>query len=153
MSTVTLEDLQKYVDKEALVHIKDGDRGTREVTGTIKAATVAGVPFKEKGKSGLELLTVDDIYEIDFAPTKPKSVTQKKLNPIEFGQARQHLIDRHGVELSWAKDADEKSAFEYHNGLDHSNLGHTHYTAEEVAERAKKKDEREAALESDSDES
>ena len=47
------------------------------------------------------------------------------------------LIGGPGVEVSWAQDADEKAAVEYHNGLDHSNLGHTH-----VAE----KDERETAL-------
>ena len=149
--SVTLEQLQAFIDKEAIFHLIQEDGSTKEVTGTIKAATVAGVPFKEKGKPGLELTTVDKFYEIDYAPVKAKAVTQKKLNPIEFGQARQHLVDRHGVELTWAKDADEKDAFAYHQGLDHSNLGHTHYTAEEMEAKKKKaaeKDEREQALES-----
>ena len=136
--SVTLEQLQPFVNKEAIVHLVKEDGSLEEVRGTIQAATVAGIAFKQKGKPGLELIpSADLIEEIDYAPVKQKSVTQKKLKPIEFGQARQHLIDRHGVELSWAKDADEKAAFEYHNGLDHSNLGHTH-----VAE----KDERETAL-------
>lgn len=148
--SVTLEQLQPFIDKEAIFHLIQEDGSTKEVTGTIKAATVAGVPYKEKGKAGLELTTVDKFYEIDYAPVKAKPVTQKKLNPIDFGQARQHLVDRHGVELSWAKDADEKAAFEYHAGLDHSNLGHSHYTAEELeakkAKKAEPADEREAAL-------
>lgn len=129
--SVAVEDLQPFVEKEAILHLIQEDGTLKEVTGTIKAATVAGVPFKTKGKSGLDLLTVEQIEEIDYAPIKPKPVTQKKLKPIEFGQARQHLIDRHGVELSWAKEADEKSAFEYHKTLDHSNLGHRHEVADE----------------------
>lgn len=141
--SVSLDDLQPFVNKEAVFHLVQDDGSLKEVTGTIKAATVAGVPFKEKGKPGLELTTADKIEEIDYAPTKPKPVTQKKIKPVEYGNARQHLVDRHGVELAWAKEADEKSAFEYHKTLDHSNLGHVH-----VAPEAEKKDEREAALES-----
>jgi hypothetical protein len=137
--SVTLEQLQPFIDKEAILHVVQDDGTLKEITGTIKAATVAGVPFKEKGKPGLELTTVDKIEEIDYAPVKAKAVTQKKLKPIEFGQARQHLVDRHGVELSWAKDADEKTAFDYHATLDHTNLGHVHVVEE-------KKDEREQAL-------
>lgn len=143
--TETIETLQKYVGKEVIVHIIEGDDNTAtERTGKIEAATVAGIVFKEKGKSGLHLIpSPDKIYEIDFAPTKPKSVTQKVLVPVEFGQARQHLLDRHGIELQWAKDADEKAAFEWHETLDHSNLGHRHEKKED-----KPKDEREQALES-----
>lgn len=139
MSSVTLEKLQPFINKEAVFHVVQEDGSLKEVTGTIKAATVAGVPFKVKGKSGLELTTVDKIEEIDYAPVKPKPVAQKKLKPVDYGQTRQHLVDRHGVELEWAKNADEKQAFEYHKDLDHANLGHRH--------EAKDKDEREEALE------
>lgn len=145
--SVTLEDLQPFVDKEAIFHLIKDDGSTDEITGTIKAATVAGVPYKVKGKAGLELTTVDKFYEITYAPIKEKAVSQKKINPIEFGQARQHLVDRHGVELSWAKDASEKDAFEWHASLDHSNLGHAHYTQAELDEKKKKADEK-AAVES-----
>lgn len=136
--SVTLEQLQSFVDKEAVFHVVQEDGSLKEITGTIKAATVAGVPYKEKGKSGLDLVTVDKIEEIAYAPVKPKPVTQKKLKPIELGNARQHLLDRHGVELSWGKEADENAAFEYHQTLDHSNLGHVHVDP--------KADEREQAL-------
>lgn len=138
--TVTLEQLQPYINKEAIFHVKQEDGSLREIQGTIMAATVAGVAYKEKSK-GMDLISSPSlIEEIDFAPTKPKAVSQKKLKPIEFGNVRQHLVDRHGVELSWAKDADEKAAYEYHEELDHSNLGHVHVAPEE------KKDEREEAL-------
>lgn len=144
--SVTLEDVQPYIDKEAIVHLVQEDGSLKEVTATIKAATVAGVPFKVKGKSGLELTTIDKIEEIAPAPVKPKPVVQKKLKPIEFGGARQHLMDRHGVTLSWGKEADEQAAFDYHAQLDHSDLGHRH------EEPKKESDEREQALESEVDE-
>ena len=146
--TVSLEELQKFIDKEAIIHLIQDDGTTKEITATIKAATVAGVPFKEKGKAGLEFATVEKFYEIAPAPVKAKTIAQKALNPIELGQARAHLVDRHGVQLSWAKDADEQSAFDYHASLDHADLGHRHYTESELAERKAKaeKDEREKAL-------
>lgn len=139
--SVNVEELQPYVGKEAILHLVQEDGSLKEVTGTIKAATVAGVPFKPKGKAGLELLTVEQIEEVSYAPIKDKAVSQKKLKPIEFGAARQHLVDRHGVTLSWAKDADEKTAFEYHEGLDHEDLGHRH-----EKETEKPKDELDSAL-------
>lgn len=143
--TTTIDDLQQYVGKEVIVHLVQDDNSAKEFTGKIEAATVAGIVFKEKGKSGLQLIdSPAKIYEIDFAPVKQKPVTQKVLQPVEFGQARQHLVDRHGIELQWAKDADEKAAFEYHQGLDHSNLGHRHEKKDD-----KPKDEREQAIDSE----
>ena len=139
--SVTIEDLQQYVEKPVIVHLITDEGTLDEVHGEIKAATVAGVAFKKKGTSGLQLLDVSKIEEVASAPVKAKPVTQKKIAPIEMGQARQHLLDRHGVELAWAKEADEKSAFEWHASLDHSNLGHIH-----VAKDEKPKDEREKAL-------
>lgn len=123
---VTLAEVQQYSDKDVLVHLVQEDQSLKETTGKIMVATEAGIGFKEKGKASAELLTLSQIEEIAPAPAKAKPVVQKKLKPIEMGQARQHLIDRHGVELKWAKEADEKAAFEYHATLDHSNLGHVH---------------------------
>lgn len=147
---VSIEELQKFIDKDVVLHVHQSDGSVAERTGVIKQATVAGVPFKEKGKPNLDLLTAEQIYEVGLAPAKAKPVTQKAINPIELGQARQHLLDRHGVELSWGKEADEKQAFDYHAGLDHSNLGHRHYTEDELKEKQAKKDKREQEL-ADSD--
>lgn len=124
--SVALEDLEPFINKEAVLHLVKDDGSLDEVTGTIKIATAAGIGFKKKGSSGVDLLMPDQIEEIGYAPVKAKSVVQKKLEPIEFGKARQHLVDRHGVELKWAKDNDEQTAFDWHAGLDHSNLGHKH---------------------------
>lgn len=144
--SVTLEDLQPHVEKEAVLHLKQDDGSLKEVTGTIKAATVAGVPFKTKGKAGIDLLTVDQIEEVAAAPPKAKSVTQKKIDLVADGGMRQHLADRHGIELEWCKNATEEQAVEFHNGIDHSKLGHVH--VDKKAE--KEKSEREQALAAES---
>mgnify|MGYP000969785004 CR=1 FL=1 len=136
--SVSIQEIEKFVGKDAIIHLVQEDGTLKELTVKVEAATVAGVAYKEKGKTGLELTSPDQIEEISAAPVKPKAVVQKKVKPIELGGARQHLVDRHGVELSWAKEADEQAAFDYHAGLDHSNLGHVHVEA--------KPDEREQAL-------
>lgn len=129
--SVTLDDLQPYIKKEAVIHLQQEDGSLKETIVTIQAATVAGVVYKEKGRSNIELTEVAKIEEISAAPVKPKPVQQKKLKPIEFGQARQHLLDKHGVLLTWAKEADEQAAFDYHATLDHTDLGHVHVTPDE----------------------
>jgi hypothetical protein len=131
--SVEVAELEKNVGNRVVLHIVQEDGSLEEVEGKLEAASVAGVAFKAKGKSSIDLLTVEQIEELQTAPEKPKPVSQKKLKPIELGQARQHLVDRHGVELKWARDADEAKAFEYHEGLDHSNLGHTHVASEPTA--------------------
>lgn len=140
--TVALEELEANAGKEVVLHVLKGDNQMEELTGTIKKATVAGVAFKPKGKSDLQLLTVDQIEEIQAAPSKPKSVTQKKIDLVPEGGMRQHLADRHGIELKWCKEATEAQAVEFHNSIDHSVLGHVH--VDKKSEKANK--ERAAAL-------
>lgn len=122
MTTTVVEQLVELTGKDVTLTLTEGNT----LEGKVEAASEAGIAFKEKGKGKLDLYTPDQITGVEAAPEKPKPVTQKKLKPIALGQARQHLLDRHGVTLAWAKDADEQAAFEYHQGLDHSDLGHKH---------------------------
>lgn len=149
--SVTAEELSEYVNKRVILHVIQNDGSTQEIEGKVEAASEAGMAFKEKGKSSLELYMPGQIAEIQRAPEKPKQVIRKRVNPVQLGQARQHLVDRHGVPISWAKDNTEEAAFEYHEQLDHSDLGHKH----EVA-KSKENAEREQALsdaeDNDSDE-
>lgn len=135
--TVSTQSLTELTGKSVTITLAEG--GT--VEGKIEAASEAGIAFKEKGKGKLDLYMPDQISGVEVAPEKPKAVTQKKLKPIELGQARQHLLDRHGVTLTWAKDADEKAAFEYHQGLDHSDLGHKHEAKDEATPETGASDE------------
>lgn len=136
MSTAThvsLEELAKLVDKESIVHLIQEDGTTKEVTGTILAATPAGVPFKEKGKAAVQLLNATDFYEAVAAPEKPKPITQSKQKPVPEGQMRRHLAMYHGTSLKWCRENTEEAAVAFHNSIDHSDVGHRHVAEDEKA--------------------
>ena len=140
--SVSVEDLVKHIDKDVIVHLIQEDGSLEETEGKIKAASEAGVAFKPKGKSGVDLLMVAQIEEIAAAPSKPKSIAQKKIKPVPEGGMRQHLADKHGISLKWCRDSTEEAAVEFHNSLDHADLGHVHVEAAKAEESS----EREAAL-------
>lgn len=121
--------------KLVILHLVQEDNSLKEVEGKIEAASSAGVAFKEKGSSDLTLLTVAQIEELAYAPEKPKPVSQKKLKPIEAGSFRQHLADRHGISRKWCTEASDEQAKEYHDQIDHSDLGHKH-AADEAGDEA-----------------
>lgn len=130
--TVAVAELEANINKSVILHVKQEDGSLKELEGKIEAASEAGLAFKEKGKSNLDLYLPGQVESLQAAPDKPKPVSQKKLKPITLGQARQHLLDRHGVPLDWAKQNSEEAAFEYHKTLDHANLGHVHVEPEQT---------------------
>lgn len=141
--SVAVQELTGFQGKRVVLHVIAEDGSVTEVEGKIEAASEAGVAFKEKGKSGLELYIPEQIESIQPAPDRPKAVARKKMKPVARGAVRQHLLDRHGVQLSWAKAANEDDAFAYHESLDHTDLGHHHVEPEEQTS------EREQALSDD----
>lgn len=130
---VAVADLVKANGKRVVLHVVQEDGTLQEIEGKIEAASEAGIAFKPKGKSSLDLLEPNKIEELQVAPEKPKAVTRKKLKPIELGQARQHLADRHGISMEWLKNNTEEAAFAYHEQLDHADLGHKHEATEQAA--------------------
>lgn len=141
--TADIADLTKAAEKKkpVVLHLIQEDGSTKEVDGKIEAASAAGVAFKPKGSSNLELLEVEKIDSMQFAPEKPKTVIQKKLKPIEEGNMRQHLADRHGVSREWCNKATEQQAVDYHDSLDHSDMGHKHVAPDEKADEAENGEE------------
>lgn len=99
-----------------------------EVEGLAQSANELGILIKPKGKVQLELIPADEIEEVSYAPEKAKALKAKTLKPVEYGQARTHLLERHGVDLEWANAVTEQEAFDYHKSLDHEELklGHVH---------------------------
>lgn len=99
-----------------------------EVEGFAQSANALGVLIKPKGKVQLELIPADQIEDVYHAPEKAKALKAKVLKPVEYGQARAHLLERHGVDLDWANGVTEQDAFDYHETLDHEalKLGHVH---------------------------
>jgi hypothetical protein len=117
--------LEEFDGKQVLLHVVvDGELVERE--GKVEAASEQGMAFKEKGKRDVELIEPDQIEEIALAPTKPKTLSQKKLKEVELTTARQHLLDRHGYERSVVNKMTDEQAFADHNDIDHKDLGHRH---------------------------
>lgn len=104
-----------------------------EMEGKVEVVNEQGILIKPKGKVQLDLLTNDEIEEIDFAPEKAKVLKARQLKPIEHGQARNHLLERHGWTLDKANAITEAEALELHGEIDHvaENLGHVHVSKEE----------------------
>jgi hypothetical protein len=119
---------------------KDGELAADEHEGTVEAVNGGFVLFKQKGKATARLVAEADIEEMRFAIEKPKELKQKKLAPVKYGEARQHLVDRHGYKIADINKMTEQQAFEFHNGggeqpgLDHRELGHRHNDPQAVTE-------------------
>lgn len=134
---MTVQDLAQYQDKKVIVvHKVEGKNEAVETEGTAQAANETGVLLKPKGKTQLLLLDAGSIDDIRFVDEKPKEIKRKMLKPVEFGQARTHLLERHGYYLAAVNALSEKQAFEQHKGIDHEgqDLGHYHGVKESKPE-------------------
>ena len=134
-----MSDYTKFVGKKVIVTRnldKPNEKGELavEVEGTVEAANVHGVMLKPKGQVKPEILNLDEIEEIRFAPEKAKNIKAKVLKPIEHGQARGHLLERHGLTLKEVNALSEEEALEFHESIDHvaKDLGHVHGSKEET---------------------
>lgn len=109
---------------------KPNDKGelAEEREGTLEAANDKGIMFKPKGQVKPEIIMLSSVEEIRYAPEKAKALKAKTLKPITYGQARGHLLERHGMTLSEVNAMTEEQAFKYHQELDHAaaGLGHVH---------------------------
>jgi hypothetical protein len=142
----TTASLASYEGKKIVVTVnlaEPNEKGesTIEMEGTAQSANDLGILLKPKGRTNLELIEAKDIEEIRFAPEPDRKLTAKTLKDVEYGQAKQHLLDRHGLRLADVNALTEQAAFDYHAGLDHValDLGHVH--------GAKPSEERAAELE------
>lgn len=140
MSTATTTDLSQYTGKKVIVTQNlaepDKDGATAiEVEGTVQVGNASGVLIKPKGKATFDLIEAASIEEIRLAPEKDKAFKASKLKLVTVGQARRHLLERHGVTLKWANSVTEEQALEYHNSLNHEelDLGHVHSAKADAA--------------------
>lgn len=120
-----------------------------EVEGQVQVANEIGILIKPKGKVQFDLIPISEIEEINLAKEGNKPLKASKLQPVKLGQARRHLLERHGVQLKWANEVTEEQAFEYHESLNHKelDLGHFH----EAKAAGDESSESDTAPESDSE--
>lgn len=124
---MSVENIEQYEGKKIVVVYNKGDEAV-EVEGTAQAANSVGILLKPKGKTTIDIIELAQIESVRYVADKPKSLAAKVLKPVEFGQARNHLLERHGYTLTQINDMDEQAAFDAHNAIDHkaSDLGHVH---------------------------
>lgn len=135
-----MTDYAQYVEKKVVLVYNldkpnDKGEGTEEQEGTVVAATAEALMFRPKGKTASTIIEVSKIESIDYAEGGSKKLARRTLKLVEFGQARAHLLERHGLTLTEVNGLSEKDAFERHNGIDHeaSDLGHVHKAKDEAA--------------------
>jgi hypothetical protein len=147
--SVDPKDLAQYQGAKVVVVVRKADHN-EEVEGTVETVSALAILVKPKGRTNMEIVEVGEIEEISFAPEKAKELKTKRLANLKFGQARQHLLDRHGETVSTINEMTEEQAWEVHNGIDHieEDLGHWHG---EKDEKLPEPDEAEEADESDED--
>ena len=133
--TVNPNDLAQFQGKNVILTVKGDDGTAKEVPGKVEGASPVGLAFKEKGKRDVILVEPGDIEDIAEAPTEAKKVTQKKIKPVKTEQVRQHLADRHGYKRSDLNGMNDAEAEEFHNKLDHTDLGHKHVAEEEKSDQ------------------
>lgn len=132
--TVDATKLESYTDKSVVLQRIQEDGELIELEGKVEAASEQGMAFKEKGKRDVILILPAEIEEIEEAPETPKRIAQKTLKLVKVTNVRQHLVDRHGMLRSDANSMTDEAAMEYHDEIDHSDLGHKHESEEEEAD-------------------
>ena len=132
-----MSDYDKFVGKRIVLvrNLKTpNDKGELavEIEGSLEAANELGVMLKPKGQVKADIIDAAEIEEIRLAPEKAKSLKAKPLKIIELGQAKSHLLERHGLTLKEVNGLTEEEAFEYHETINHveSDLGHIHQNKE-----------------------
>lgn len=149
---MTDTDFSKYDNKQVVVvrNLPDKNEAV-EVEGKVQVGNAMGLLIKPKGKVQFELIHANEIVEVRYVAEKLKPLKAKELKPVEYGSARAHLLERHGVDLDWINSNAEEAALEYHSTLDHEalKLGHVHKAVNESA-RSQAVAEAEAAQEEQS---
>lgn len=126
---VEATELSQYEGKKVVLVQNQGEgKDAIELEGTAEKANALGVLLKPKGKVKLELIELDTIEDIRLAPDTSANLKAKKLKVVKLGQARSHLLERHGYTLAQVNELTEDAAYELHAGLNHVelDLGHVH---------------------------
>lgn len=128
----TTEDLTEYTGKRVIVTrnvdaTADAPEHAEEIEGTAVTANELGILLKPRGKTALELIEAGTIEQVVLAPEKPSEIKARALQPVADGQVRQHLADRHGLDLSQVNALTEEDAAEYHKSLVHDKTASAHH--------------------------
>jgi hypothetical protein len=134
--TVSTVDLGTLDGQRIRVKARDGDAAEFEWEGTVIAASPVAILVKPRGAMLAELIQAESILELEILANPNAKLILRRLRILKPHEVRQHLIDRHGESWDTVERMNDIAAFEFHNGLNHSNLGHIHEDKKQTA-RAK----------------
>lgn len=143
--TTAVINLEEYVGKKASFNLTDDEGNVERIEGTIEATSDQFTFYKPKGKSNGLMVDTSKISDPALAPDTVAELKPRRLNPIAITNIKRHLVDRHGYSIADVDVMSPEDAFAFHEGLDHSPLGHFH------ADPPPKKDEEDDAEDGDED--
>jgi hypothetical protein len=126
------KDYTSFIDKRVILTLEE-DGEAVEVEATVKAANGSGLLIKPKGKTNFEVIDPDAVLEIESAPTTARALKARTVKPLQHGQARAHLLDKHGWTLEQVNATSEDEAFAQHEQIDHETLGLGHVHGEKAS--------------------
>lgn len=117
-----MADFSEYKDQKVVVVTNDGD----SIEGTVEEGSEMGVVLKPKNSSRSILVEAGNITSVDIAVAGVKGLKARNLPQVNDGKNRLHLTDRHGYAIADVNKLSENEAKTFHDGLDHTGLGHFH---------------------------
>lgn len=144
MSKFSADQLAEYAGKQVTIvrNLADSNEAV-EVEGKVQVGNQLGLLIKPKGKVQFDLIPIDEIEEVSLAKEGNKALKRSKLQPVKVGQARRHLLERHGYTLAWVNSVTEEQAAEHHDEINHeeADLGHIHVEKSEADDKDDSSDE------------
>lgn len=133
--TVAAETMDQYQGQKVIARVtpENGEGDVESLEGKAEVANESGLLLKVKGRSGLQLIALDRVEALEFAPETPKKIATKTVKVIGYGKVRQHLADRHGWTVSDLEEVSEEDALNTHQGLDHKVEGIAHVHGDKKA--------------------
>ncbi|ANA86039.1 hypothetical protein BH766_gp70 [Gordonia phage Demosthenes] len=124
--TTAVVDLDEYVGRKVSFTLAEEGAEPVQVEATIEATSEQFTFYKPKGKSNGVMVPTAQISNPALAPEAVAELKPRRLNPIAITNIKRHLVDRHGYPLADIDAMTPEAAFEFHESLDHSPLGHFH---------------------------
>lgn len=106
-----------------------------EVEAKVEAVTDGMVLLRPHRSSTMRLLSVDSFLRVRLLSEGKERLNQRTMPPSRVVVVRRHLVEHHGVGLTYARQMTDEGAAIHHDALhqqpDAAELGHRHLSEEE----------------------
>lgn len=124
------KDALDHIHEDALVRIVYKPRTTNtfvETEGKLHAVIDgSSILIRLKGTQKPDILQWTELELIEEIKVRPKQLKGRTCKVATLYDVREHLVERHGVKISWINQVDNTKAQAMHDNIDHRDLGHLH---------------------------